>query len=176
MITLEIFRNYDSNTQYKIYNIQIYNKVNIILGKSGEGKTLLCNIIDRIQRRDKLYTYKCTDTFGNNKSIRLITNVDDCNQLDTFKNDIIIIDEDVTKVLKDLGELNKLIKHQAYFLILDRGTSISLDININAALIFKSKIVNSIRTFKAEPIMRLERSDIAYRYTFLKKRGIIVNG
>ena len=69
MVTLNIYKDNVKDKKgnlYPIYNINIYDKINLVLGDSGTGKTYLFNgLVSAISNRNP-WTYECFNHLNKN--------------------------------------------------------------------------------------------------------------
>lgn len=152
MITFKLYNSQvkDNDSKlYEIYKISIYNKLNIILGDSGIGKSYLVSKLRLAIRNEKPWSYTCKDNNGNNIELYLDPAVEIIEILcNNVKNALIIIDEENTKFLYRNNKIDKLLKSQNYFIILDRRNDIKMDCNVNAVFTLKESIYKNHKIFK----------------------------
>lgn len=156
MITLQIFRDGlvdNSNKPYPFFEIQTYNKLNIVLGDSGSGKTYFMTVLRSALNGEDPWSYKCVDSTNREIRIATLTSVNDFNRTvgdDTV--DLVVIDEDTTQALRKARILDSIDKINKYFILLDRGVKAKLYVNVNA--LYESEEV----IFKGEKIIRFVRA------------------
>ena len=166
MINLKLFNlevKDDNDKEYPIYNIDMIDRVNIIIGLSGSGKTYLFdNLVSAETDEFSVWSYKC------DVEIVLISEL----QVKDFKNivrdnygKLIIIDEDTVEDLRRSNKLDLIMKSKNYFLLLDRTSLVKNDVNINSVFELKSRKYKKHRVFDTIKVFNLSRNkQISLKY------------
>ncbi|MCM1223888.1 MAG: hypothetical protein NC548_56490 [Lachnospiraceae bacterium] len=167
MITLNVYKDNvrDSNNDlYPIYNIQVFDRVSIILGDSGTGKTYLFNAINHALNGEDPWTYKCYNNLDENTDIPVYA----VNSIAIFngiiKNttgSLIIIDEDTTEAIRKNNLVRDLQKSKNYFLLLDRQAVSKIDINVKSMFILEEYRYNRYKVFTLKNAVELHNADIS---------------
>ncbi len=159
MITISVYKSgvLNNDKPYPSFEIQFFNKINIVLGNSGAGKSYFFKSLDFAIRGIDPWSYKCVDSNGNNLGVRTVNGVDILKDVLKTSNTVIILDEDTTQEAREKKILSKLENYNNYFILLDRQLKSKLSININA--VFKVKETN----FNGEKIIRFVTNTPLYR-------------
>ncbi len=164
MITLRVYKDdfvdIDNNL-YPVIEIQFFNKINIVLGNSGTGKSYFFSRLLLALNRSDPWSCTCIDSFGNNIKVRAINSLDLFNDtINNMKDSVIVVDEDITESIQRDRIIDKLEKYNNYFILLDRDLDTKLDININASLIVKESNLNGERIIRFLPHVTMQKQDI----------------
>lgn len=163
MITFKLY-NTDMNDyeQYPLYSINLFNRINLVIGRSGSGKTYLADRLRDI--RDNVLPWKAECYVNEDKDkqvkIRLLDNIEYMNEMLSELDQLIFIDEDTFQLIRQSGNISKIENSQNYFVIMDRQSLIKLDINIRAIFIFKRYRLNGEIAYKTEEAIKLYTSSI----------------
>lgn len=157
MVTLKLLH---EKASIPVYEFELFNRINVILGNSGTGKTYLANGIDlAIQNRDP-WSLEC------NKEVYVVNRITDLDNLFNKNECLVVIDEDVTEDLRHTNKLKQIAESKNYYLILDRQSILKFDINVNALyqLTEKKDIKEPIKIYKLETYfdMRMDFDNNSY--------------
>lgn len=157
MVTLELY-----NESYKINNeiepvavFNTFNKLNIITGDSGSGKSLFIeNMILALRNIDDWY-FEC------NKEVKVITLANIDIMFDKkYKENLFILDEDVSEVIR--SRLKDIKNSNNYFVIIDRSLELKIDTNVKAVFTLKmlaDKKCNGITPYIFQNKFKLQPGD-----------------
>lgn len=160
MIHLELFNDRvqtESGNLISTIHFELYCKINILTGDSGDGKTLFFNNLLLADKHSNGWSHKC------NKKINV------CNTLSTLENTLkvdedtlIIADEDLTDLIIENNYIyTKLTKSNNYFLLIDRGLVAKVDVNINAVFkLIQLETINKITLFDVINAFGLQNTTI----------------
>lgn len=148
MVTIKLFKE-----DTKISEISIFNRLNIVVGDSGSGKTYFIDrVTDAINMVEpwRIISDKEVITIRDIQTLKLVLN--------SIKDNIIIIDEDITSlILTDGTLLSKLSSSKNYIIMLDRSLEARLNVNIKA--VFHTKQIGGkvefISEYKANKAMNI---------------------
>lgn len=137
MITLKLFYN-----SRKISEISLYNRLNLVVGNSGGGKTYFIDRVADAENGVEPWSISCE------KNVIPIRDMPTLNlALNNAKDSLIIIDEDITSNIIGNGTLfSKLSSSKNYILLLDRALESRINVNIRA--IFTVEQHNNILKFE----------------------------
>ncbi len=174
MVKLRVYRRdikNDDGEHIAVYSADLFNKVSLVVGNSGTGKTYLCDLLDNTRDPESSYYYDCYDTSKQSnitvvvlKGIVTKELLDKCNE-----GSLVVLDETASKYMRSSKDVN-IERYKLYFLILDRTLQINYEINVNAVYVVKHTIYKGARVswlsnymlFKHMGIDDVDISDIKY--------------
>lgn len=166
MITLNIYKDNvrdDNGDLYPIYNIQIFDRISVVLGDSGTGKTYLFDAINHALNGEDPWTYNCFNNLDTSIKIDVYT----VNSIAIFNNIIknttgalIIIDEDTTENIRKNNLVRTMQKSKNYFLLLDRQMVSKIDVNIKSMFVVEECRYKKHKTFKVKNAIEMHTVDV----------------
>lgn len=139
-----------------IYDVELFNKVSVVLGNSAAGKSFLSNIVSRKKKDGSIWRVQCYDTsISKEISVHVINSTEELDAFETRSNALFLIDEGVIAYIRGTGI--KLEKYNNYFLLFDRDLVVKDEINVNAVYTMHHKVEGGYKRFHLEPFIKLER-------------------
>lgn len=166
MITLNLYREdvIDSNGEaYPICNINVYDKINLILGDSGSGKTYLFNGLRLAIDNREPWNYTCYNHLNINIKLKVyaVSNIETLILLLKSEiNSVLVIDEDTTQEIRKRSMVGDLRKSNNYFILMDRQMEIKLDVNVKAMFKLKERKYNKYKILDFKPFIELQKENI----------------
>ncbi len=155
MLDIKVYRSSIDGDEL-IYDIELFNKVSVVLGNSAAGKSFLNSIVSRKKNDKAIWRVQCYDT-SIEKEINVLA-IESTDGLETFKtmsNTLFVIDEGTVAYIRE-SSIN-LEKYNNYFLLLDRDLVVKDEINVNAVYTMHHKVEGGYKRFYLEPFIKLER-------------------
>lgn len=153
----------DNGNLYPIFNMDIFNRINVVIGDSGAGKSHFFRSLQLALLGSDPWTYSCVSDQGEKLNIHAITSIDDYKLHISDVNSIIVIDEDVTEALRKNGNLDLMNKSRNYFILLDRQLQVKVETNIASILGMKSFSYKGNKIYKAYTYFNMQGvSDVDY--------------
>ena len=166
MIMLKVYRKDlkdDNNKLYPVYDLSFYDKLNLVGGNSGSGKSYFANVLEDALNNTQPWTYECFNVLNPDEKVKVIV-VKSLNEIDTLltnnKDCVIVIDEDTTINLRKMNGLALVKKSQNYFILMDRQLEIKMDINVKAIFKFSEYGYKRHKTYKLENYFNIREVDI----------------
>lgn len=134
MLNIKVWDNAESLKL--IYDFSLFNKLSLIIGDSGTGKTLLFDIVNSVNNKRDLWKYECFDTsIKSNIKMLAALSLENLRELsERNSNTLIIVDEDVAVDAR--CENFNYDKYNNYYLIFHRRDIIKYDTNVMAVYEF----------------------------------------
>lgn len=155
MISLKVSKSY---IDVPIYTIDLYCRINIVMGDSGSGKTYFFNSLNNAIEGINPWEYEC------NTEVLAISTISSFK--DTVKNKtnaLIVIDETTVQNIRKQGLMNLIIESKNYFILLDRQTTVKCETNIKALFEINSTNIEGERIFTFNNIIKTEdRSESSF--------------
>lgn len=164
MVTLQIYKDDvvdGNNNPYPSFEIQFYNRVNIVLGDSGEGKSFFFSRLRLAINKSEPWSYKCIDSNGKAISIIMVDTITVFEQtLRESNGSVVVIDEDTVQALRSEKILDSITKSNNYFILLDRNNKVKLSVNVKSIYEVKETRLNGERILRFIPSIKLYTQDI----------------
>lgn len=139
-----------------IYDIELFNKVSVVLRNSAAGKSFLHNLVLNEDANEPVWRVQCYDTsISKEIDVFAVTSVKQLESLGSASNALYIIDEDLVAILRGKGFNYE--KCNNYFLLFDRDLVVKDEINVNAVYTMHHKVEGGYKRFHLEPFIKLER-------------------
>lgn len=160
MINFKLFNELvidENGDLYPIYNINLIDKLNFIIGLSGSGKTYLVNNTKvALNVKHSLWSVKCdvpVEVLEENDKIE-----DILRKIKETQNHLFICDEGVAISIREDNLIRAFGDSKNYFLICDRTSTIRFDINVNSIFEFKYRKYGSNKVFDIVKSIPLENT------------------
>lgn len=152
MVTIKIV---NTISEVLVAKLQITDRVTMVIGNSGTGKTHICEMSDSISRdtvkKNQAYYSVAVDyRNGNSLQVLHVTDLQTYEELldnSKYDNAILMLDEDVTDgFYKNLNLVAKMMKSCKYTVLYTRDGIVRLSVGVNSVL--KVERVRGVYTFR----------------------------
>lgn len=164
MITINVYKDGVKNElgqDVPSFHLETFNKINIIAGSSGSGKSHFFSVLNMAILGAYPWRFTCNNSEGEKVKLIQINNITDLSLiLNGYTNSVIVIDENITQLIKKNNDLGKLEKSKNYFILLDRDIRTRIQINVSAVLFAEEHSLKEEKIIVFKPIVKLNSQPI----------------